>query len=82
LPITLDKNTLCTNIPSNITAKLEKVWRKVLYQKKLYLPMTIGLAVPAAHAIPIDLLLNDSHVDKKSCSFDFVVEELENLWVL
>ena len=41
LPITLDKNTLCTNIPSNITAKLEKVWRKVLYQKKLYLPMTI-----------------------------------------
>lgn len=34
-------DTLCTNIPSNITAKLERVWRKVLYQKKLYLPMTI-----------------------------------------
>jgi hypothetical protein len=28
------------------------------------------------------LLLNDTHVDKKSCSFDFVFEELENLWVL
>ena len=41
LPMTLDKDTLCTNIPSNITAKLERVWRKVLYQKKLYLPMTI-----------------------------------------
>jgi hypothetical protein len=40
-----------------------------------------SVAVSAAHAIPIDLLLNDTHVDKKSCSFDFVVE-LENLWVL
>jgi hypothetical protein len=48
-PITLDKNTLCTNIPSNITAKLEKVWRKVLYQKKLYLPMTINLGMSEQH---------------------------------
>lgn len=42
LPMTLDKDTLCTNIPSNITAMLERVWREGFYHKtKVDLPMTI-----------------------------------------
>ena len=53
LPMTLDKDTLCTNIPSNITAKLERVCRKVLYQKKLYLPMTIYMENVLAFSLRI-----------------------------